>query len=331
MTATRIVLQTAFVLLALAGAGYYTWKHWRDMVLVWQLCRPSVLVAAGAVTLLGYILRGAMWSPLLRGVTGITVSPSAAFRISSISWMGRYIPGKLWAVAGKAYLSADSPEQVVSTALAAAIDTVWLLVSGLFLALICILAGLGRNGALREYSVVVAIALPLGVIACHPRVYYPVANNVLRLLGKPVLPRRPSFALMATLLVTNMAAFLLWSLGIMLLLAPYMTFSFSGFCNVSLIFALAWVSGFLVLIAPAGIGVRDTILAVGLKGILGLDAGAVLLGVLGSRALTTASEFLCFLVALKVRDHRLVGDICKVDPNRAVLEEIKAPEQEGEG
>ena len=118
VTTPRTILQAAFTLLALVGAGYYTCKHWHEVVLVWQSSRLSVLVLASVMTTSGYILRGVMWFLLLRGVTGITVSPLAAFRISSIAWMGRYIPGKLWALAGKAYMSADSRDGVVASAVA---------------------------------------------------------------------------------------------------------------------------------------------------------------------------------------------------------------------
>lgn len=304
ITKTQIVFQFLFIAIALGGAGYYTWKHWHEASMVWQRCSPSVILAAAAVTFLGYVLRGTMWSPLLRGVTGIAISPQAAFRVSSIAWMGRYIPGKLWAVAGKAYLSADVPEAVPAAAVAAAVDMAWLLVSGFFIVAVCSVAGLAGSGAVHGYIGIVAVALPLGAVACHPRVYYPITNNLLRRLGKPALPCRPSYALMVLLLFTNIAAFFLWALGIVVMLSPIVDFDFAAVCNVTLIFALGWVSGFLALFAPAGIGVRDTILAVGLKGVFGWDPGTILLAVVGNRVLTTFCEFLCFLVGLGIRDHR---------------------------
>jgi hypothetical protein len=304
------LLQTAFVLIAVLGAAYYMCKHWHDVVTVWNQSSAAGLGLAVVVTTLGYILRGVMWSPLLHAVTGIYVPSSVAFRISSISWMGRYLPGKIWTVAGKAYLSTNGNSvtgaagSVLAAGVAAAIDLIWLLVSGAMVALLCGGLTLRIDGGLRQYFLVAAIALPVGILLCHPAVYCPLANQLLKFLKKPPLPKRPSFAVMLLLLATNSVSFLLWSLGLALLLSPYVAVTASSFCTIAMTFVIAWVCGLLALFAPAGIGVRETIIAIGLNGFLGLGGATVVVAVVGSRVLTTIAELLCFGIALMIKDRR---------------------------
>lgn len=308
----NLILQTAFMLLVIAAAALYVFNHRRDVLLVWRQSSAAVCILAALATTLGYILRGVMWSPMLHAVTGIHIPRALAFRISSISWMGRYLPGKLWAVAGKAYLSANfgGAGNIAAAGVAAAIDLIWLLVSGIFVALLCGAFTLKIDGALRQYFISAAIALPFGLILCHPSVYCPVADQLLKLLKKPPLPRRPSFAVMLLLLATNSATFILWSLGLAFLLSPYVAITVSTFCTVAMTFVIAWVGGLLALFAPAGIGVRETIMGIGIGGFLGLDAATIVVAVVGSRVLTTIAELFCFLVALAIKDGQKVPGTC---------------------
>jgi len=67
-------------------------------------------------------------------------------------------------------------------------------------------------------------------------------------------------------------------------------------------YALAWTIGFLVVVVPAGVGVREAVLALALAGQLG--PGSVVVTVLLSRVLLTAADFLLGLVAAADVRHR---------------------------
>jgi glycosyltransferase 2 family protein len=301
----RYWLQILFILLALFAFAYYIRLHWNDVLTVIRGTPAAVLLGATLVTLSGYVLRGLMWSVMLQAITGIHLGGLGAFRVSSISWMGRYLPGKVWALAGKACLSAGSPEQIPATTVAVAVDTIWFELSGLFLACLCGLFSLQLDGAFRGYFAVAAVVLPVGLLLCHPRVYCPVANFFLRRLGKPPLQRNPSTWLMLLLLLSNSLTYILWSLGLIILLSPHKTFSGFDYLAVTMTLSLAWVSGFIVLIAPAGIGVRDAVIAMGLGVLVGFEPGSIVLAVLGSRVLSTLSELLCFVAGSLIPAQRL--------------------------
>jgi hypothetical protein len=71
------------------------------------------------------------------------------------------------------------------------------------------------------------------------------------------------------------------------------------------VFALAWVAGFLVIIAPAGAGVREAALVLGFAGVL--PGGAVLTVAVLSRVLFVLADLLLaagFILAVWLRTRR---------------------------
>jgi uncharacterized membrane protein YbhN (UPF0104 family) len=68
-------------------------------------------------------------------------------------------------------------------------------------------------------------------------------------------------------------------------------------------YALAWVAGFLFILAPAGVGVREIVLAATLAGTV--DSGAVVAIVLLSRVLLTAVDLV--LAGIGSIDARIIA------------------------
>jgi len=297
----RVVKHTAqlALLLVLTYCWYlYVKKHWPHVRGFGEAVRWSNLAGGMVFTMLGYAIRGMLWSPFYHELTGKRLGLWNAFRISSIAWMGRYLPGKVWALAGKAYLSSADKSEVPGSAVAATVDVLWLLASGMLMTL----GFLGGNSAAREvlggHSSVAWIVAGLGVLACHPRVFFPLANTLLRWTRQPPLLRPPRFWVMMLFLVANVVCFGFWTAGFVVMIEPGLLLDASRFCETAGVFAGAWVFGFAVLLAPAGIGVRDSILALGLQHVVGLPPDLVVAGVAISRILTTLAESLCFLVAI---------------------------------
>jgi len=276
----------------------YVAAHWSDLrEAEWRIGRGALLIA-GAVTMMGYLLRGCLWAPIRTEVIGEPMGLWQAFRISSIAWMGRYVPGKIWAVAGKAYLSSKAKADVGLNAVAATFDIVWLQVSGVLLGLMLLLCCGDMSilpGQFRLISIVVAVA---GAVVSHPAVFCPLMNRLLRLLGRGALERRPRYRNLLAIMLGNMLAFVLWACGVGVIARSVSGLSFGQFPDLVAIFTVAWVCGFMAFMAPAGIGVRDSVFAVGLQQLLRLSPPDIVLLVVTSRLLSTAAEILCAIVAL---------------------------------
>ncbi len=290
------------VLLGLIASFWYAYvrRHWHDLRLSdWHLGWAAILLAC-LVTSLGYVLRGVLWSPLRYELIGQRMGLLEAFRVSALAWSGRYLPGKIWSLAGKAYLSANGKDQLAVNAVAVSVDILWFQVSGILLGGTVLLTCAELSAFLDHFGLPFVLVALGGLMACHPRIFCPLVNRILRQLRQPELPRRPRYGVMLLMLVSNMLTFTLWTGGWAIIAHAVCDVGLSAFPVLVGLFAVAWVCGFLAVFAPAGIGVRDAILALGLQGILALDPSNVVLLVVASRLLSTAVELVCLVLALVV-------------------------------
>lgn len=214
--------------------------------LQWWLLVTSCIALLG-----GYVGTGLLWGHIVKGLGGPTLPAPTSVRLFMVANLGRYVPGKVWQIAGLVALSKGRGIPG-STATAAAV-----LGQGIGLAS-ATLIGLGSlwgvaDGASWRWSLlVVLIALPAGALA--PPVFRAVVYGWFRLTRadppEELHPRRAAtwFALGFANWVTYALAFWVLVLGL-------------GF-DASLLptasaFAAAYVLGYLAIFAPAGLGVRE--------------------------------------------------------------------------
>ncbi len=215
-------------------------------------------------------------------------------RVTATAWMGRYVPGKIWSLAGKAFLSAPDRSRLAPAAVAVSVDT--FLSEGCGVLLAVTLPWLHPSARLHSgYALVISAVLVLfGIAACHPRVFGPVVNGVLRVARQAPLQRVPRFGMLLKILGANVLAFLFWGASLTILVMAVAGVSATDYPIITALFATAWVSGFIALIAPAGLGVRDSIMVIGLQELLDVPPAQAVLIMLLSRVVTTLVEVLLF-------------------------------------
>ena len=294
---TVFYLKASLFLLLLLCWAAYVWRQWEQLSgLDWKMPWPG-LVAALSLTLAGYLLRGFLWAPLRKTLTGSPMSLWKAFRVSAIAWMARYIPGKLWSIAGKAYMSASPDSTLTVNVIAATVDTALLESIGLAMGLLAVLLYPPIAAMLPGNVWMLALLIPLPFIGLHPRVFTSLVNAFLRRMGRGELPCTPSYGTLLLIMLGDVLAFLLWASGAFLAARAVIPLTWDQFPLFLAIFCASWTAGFLVLLAPAGIGVRESVLALGLQQLLQLDPPAIIFITVWSRLLCTLAEFLCYAAA----------------------------------
>ncbi len=250
-----------------------------------SLWRPNVplLLASCALLLLAYFWSAALWGRIVVDLGGPTLSTFASIRLFMVANLGRYVPGKVWQIAGLAVL-ARRRGVPAATATGAAV-----LGQGIALAAAALVgmgALLGGPSALRRWGVPVAAALAAGVLlALIPPVFRHLARLWFRLARQEAPPGLGALHALRwlALFVANWAlyAFSFWVLAA----------SFGHASNlvpVASAFAAAYVLGYVMLFAPAGVGVREGALIALLTPYMGAAAAGVLAVV--ARIWTTAVE-----------------------------------------
>ncbi len=220
---------------------------------VWEI-RPLHLVVGSLVLLIGYLVTGALWGRIVKGLGGPTLPTSDAIRLFMIANMGRYVPGKVWQIAGLAAL-ARGRGVPATTATAAAI-----LGQGIAIGAAAAV-GMGTlwtlaDGAAWRWAVPAAL---LGGVAVTQ--IPPVFDGVTRAWFRASRTEPPEglgprdaaswVAIGLTSWTIYATSFWLFTAGLGYDMSPLVA---------GPAFAGAYVVGYLWFLVPAGLGVRETIL-----------------------------------------------------------------------
>lgn len=289
-----LVLALAAVILALSG----NWGAWSEMagpgVANWRV-RPSWLALATVCGATALWTSGAIWGLLFRSCGGRTGMAEAA-----AAWLGsnlgRYLPGKIWQVAGLVgYVRArgDSGSGALATAL---LFQAVMLVTGSGM-------GLAALGA-RVFDGVGAWAIVAGGLAVAaaltPWLLRRIVRMGHRLLREPGEPGEVSLrgSLLIRVVVGSLFAWSLHGLGFWALLEGLLAANTVGPLMAIGVFASAYIVGYLAVMAPGGMIVREGAMAslLSVAGSIALGPAAAL--ALAARLWTTAAELAAFGLAL---------------------------------
>lgn len=280
------------------------WGELRSQSLAWQV-RPGFLLLSLALTWLMYLLLIYGWRSLLRD-WGQRLEGWSAARIWIVSSLGKYVPGKLWAVAGMAVLSQRAGVAPWAATGAAVVMQVLAIGTG------AAVAGVAGAEVLESAKPGVQTALALLVAAAIAMVgllLWPAfLRRLLRLLApQAIQDRQPTGRGIAIGIATNIAAWLGYGLSLWILAQGLLPASGLGLRLAIAVFAASYLAGFLALFAPGGIGVREGLFILLLQGPLGVGAATSL--AVASRLLLTVAELgaaLPFLV-LRRRQARVLS------------------------
>jgi hypothetical protein len=276
------------------------WFSVRIMVTHWASVREAGLALqprwarialSGALVLACYAVLIETWRRMVR-TWGSTVAVGDAARIWFVSNLGRYVPGKVWQIGAMGLLA-----QRAGVAPEAAVG------SSLVLAIVNILAGLlvivGRgSGALAVMQVPAAATIAAGAVAAVGTFALPwmlpaIVRAFNALTDRALqVPRVPLSAIL-TAFVGCAVAWVGYGLAFSIFANALVAVPPAASANAHIVaFTLSYLTGYLALFAPGGIGVRELSLAALLTAWLGYGSGDAGVLVLTSRVWLTVLEVL---------------------------------------
>lgn len=261
------------------------WQDLRAQSIEWSV-RPLWLVASVLIVWGAYALLVEAWRRVVVSMRQ-RLRYGAAARICMVSNLGKYIPGKVWAVAGNAYLAQRAGVEPHAAVAGAILNQALSLGSGV------ILVGVLSPAALRQYgSGYVLATVILGMLAIFA-VLTLTSGRALRLLQRalpssipPLAPVSPG-VMLGSLAVNAIAwagygvAFLVLARG----LTPAAGLSWS---QATTVFTISYLVGLVALFAPGGVGVRESAFTLLLAPPLGLKLAVAL--AIATRVLLTITE-----------------------------------------
>jgi uncharacterized membrane protein YbhN (UPF0104 family) len=271
----RPKLQHLLAYLFVPVVFYFWWQSIRQLKLAENLAQTQGnegwLVAGLGFAGLYLLGQAVVWRQIVVDlVTQVAWLP--ALRVWMISNMGRYLPGSVWHLVGRVMIGQDAGVQKSSGALGVILEQAL----QLFSALLIVGASLpfwSPDSIVGQYKWL-AWFVPLGLVAIHPRLFFPILNFGLTKLGKAPIPNTLTYGMMVRYTLYYILVHLcnglalvaaVVALGHPLSLAPIVLGSAM----------FAWTLGYLIIFSPGGLGVREFFVTEALAPIIGRDGAAV--------------------------------------------------------
>jgi uncharacterized membrane protein YbhN (UPF0104 family) len=263
------------------------WDQLRAQPLDWRPA-PWWLLLAAALVWSMYALLIAAWRAMLQA-WGQRLDPWPAARIWTVSSLGKYLPGKVWAVAGMALMA-----QQAGVAPGAAMGSAVIL-QALAVGTGAAVAGVCGVGALRQAHPEVVAVLVLLVAASAAGIallfWPPVVRRLLRVAAPEAAAADtgPAGPAIAFGVMANVAAWIGYGAAFWCMTRGLLPETRLSLSQAVAVFTTSYLAGFLALFAPGGLGVRESVFILMLPGPVGPAAAAAL--ALASRVLLTITEF----------------------------------------
>jgi hypothetical protein len=275
------IVQVAVLLLALSFMAALVRRQWAALQnFHWQLA-PGWAVVALAGLELAWLLELGTWRRILIGLGGYLRYRDAG-AIWFLSNIIRYIPGNVWQFLGMAELAAERgvPRLVTLTSIVLhqAISTAaGLVLTALYFAVAGVrgnpLQGVGAEWIARLRLLLLFV--PLGLLLLQPHILERMLNQGMRRLGRPPLRVTFTWGQIWILLLRYAVVWLVMGLSFAALVRAMAPVTLDDVPYLVASWAAAYVIGYLSLLTPSGLGVREGILALLLTAIMPAPVAAV--------------------------------------------------------
>jgi uncharacterized membrane protein YbhN (UPF0104 family) len=268
----------AFLVVSLIFVGLLLRGQWSSLGEVmesarsfdWSL-RPWWIAAAIVVGIGNLFLMALVWTGLFRR-TGGTVGRAEAVRVWVVTNFGRYVPGKVWQLGGLAVYMKGRGDSGAAVLVSAVAFQIIALVTGAAISIATI--GVGWAGLERGWLpglVVLGMILFTGL---HPGVLRWIAGRLGSWFRETDVSVDLGAGDIARAAAGMMVAWLLYGAGFLFLLRGVgVPWELTQLPALTGIFAASYIVGYLVLVAPGGLVVREGAMTALLVEIGGLAIG----------------------------------------------------------
>ncbi len=271
----------------IVAAGLHLARNWdalRSQPLVWDV-KPALLVASAIVIWAMYAVLIAAWRAVLHG-WGERLDGWTAARIWTVSSLGKYLPGKVWAIAGMALMAqragvagwAATGSAVILQALAVAAGG----------AMVALTGTAALESRWPGFRAGLALLLAASLAGLALMTWPPFVRRVLRIARIDAGTVTPGSRAIVGGAVANLVAWGGYGLAFRLLAAGLLPDARLSLGLAVGAFTASYLAGLLFLPAPGGVGVRESVMVLMLQGPLG--AGGALALAIASRILLTITE-----------------------------------------
>jgi hypothetical protein len=287
--AARVAL-TAAITYFLFRSLKISWDELAEVEIAEWSPRFLPFVASFVLLLAVFAYLVALWARMVTAFGGPKLGLGEAIKIFFVANLGRYVPGKIWQLAGLTYLAGKRGVSLPVASAAAVLGQVYSLGAAAILAGIALAAGT-RSSFPRDLAPwALGFALLIALLTTVPAAQRSFLRTVFKLSRREDAVPRLDAGFGIRWLALYLPAWLAYGIAFGLLWRSLATLPPVSWPAAVGGFAGAYFLGYAALFAPAGVGVREGVMALLLTPWMGA-AEATLLAVL-ARLWMTAAELL---------------------------------------
>lgn len=264
--------------------------------------RPNfVRLVFSLVLLVGvYLAHAFLWRAIMRDLGMARPDPRTTLRVYFVASLGRYVPGKLWQLAGFAVLAARAGMSATGATAAALLGQFAFLATGLLFVAVVLPEWAGTVPARILGAILVVIAGSIWIVTATPAGRQARDWITSRAGGKAGEQLRNTFEFAERVRgrdairwgVGYGLSWVLLGLAFSVFVTAFVPEAAAASSQLAGTVAAAYLAGYLVMIAPAGLGVREGALATLLAAIPDVSVGTALVITVLSRVWFTIGEIL---------------------------------------
>ncbi len=250
------------------------------------------LASSLVLSIVGAFLIALGWNLILR-VLGGRLGYKRALKIFFITDLAKYVPGKVWTIAGKIYLCTKEGISLAKTSASVVIQPLIQVITGILMFLVSLPFWTKTSDFMNKLYFFFPL-IPIGLVLLHPAIMTKLLNFVLTRLKQKPIELNTKYRDILLILLLWCGLWTLSGITYYFLIISVQSFPVSWLPVTIGIFSIAGVSQFLT---PSGIGVLEGVLTVLLS--LYLPVPIAILIALLARVWKTVTELVCVAITVK--------------------------------
>jgi len=287
---------------AVVALAFLVWsiaRQWDDIARDFVRLDAGTIVLGVAATIVALVANMLSWRAMM-SASGFRVRLAAASSIFFVGQLGKYIPGGVWSIAAQAELGRAHGLQRTGSAVAALASMLVSMVTAAVVGIVAVLLASSTGFATFWWLIPLIV---VGLVCLTPPVLGRLISVAFRILRRPAQDTTLTWTGTVMSLVWSLVMWLAYGVQATLVLRVFGADSPTLFPVAVGAYAVAWLVGFVVVIAPAGIGPREGILVLLLGSVAGGSA-PLALAVISRVFMTIGDVVLAGVGALLAARHR---------------------------
>ncbi len=277
-------LSTAAGLLIAAAGGFFVVRaianQWSDVRSTLGSARPGWLIAGALLAGAAMVAMALPWRRAL-ALLGVEVPVGATLVWYFLGEIGKYVPGGIWPVVGRAELARRGGVPRASAYASVALSLGALYLSAMLLSTLLLPLRFARAGTTAWLWVLVLLPVGLGLLHHRPLAW--LAARAERILHRDLDITIPRWSASLRLVVEYVPSWLLVGTSTWCIARAFSPQA--SWLTIAPAAVLSWVVGFVLVPVPGGIGVREAVF-------VALVGGALPAGTRGAIAITARLAFM---------------------------------------